>query len=91
MFKKYLLLFISLSTVFGADIQSAHLTANDFNLMWLIPFVGILLSIAIAPLISPVFWHHHYGKISAFWGVLFLFFFMINFFDYTLFYVLEVY
>ena len=91
MFKKYLFSFICLSTVFSADIHSAHLTPNDFNIMWLIPFIGILLSIAIVPLISSCFWHRHYGKISAFWGILFLFFFMINFFDYTLFYILEVY
>jgi len=91
MFKKYLFSFLLLSTVFSADTHSAHLTANDFNMMWLIPFIGILLSIAIIPLISLSFWHNHYGKVSAFWGALFLFFFAINFFDYTLFYILEVY
>ncbi len=36
-----------------------------------IPFIGILLSIAIFPLIAPQFWHHHFGKVSAFWGLLF--------------------
>jgi Na+/H+ antiporter NhaD/arsenite permease-like protein len=35
-----------------------------------IPFAGILLSIAILPLVAPTFWHHHFGKISAFWGLL---------------------
>jgi len=40
--------------------------------LWsVIPFVGILLSIAIFPLVAPEFWHHHYGKVSAFWGLLF--------------------
>ncbi len=34
-----------------------------------IPFVGILLSIALFPLVAPRFWHHHFGKISAFWGL----------------------
>jgi Na+/H+ antiporter NhaD/arsenite permease-like protein len=34
-----------------------------------IPFVGILLSIALFPLLAPRFWHHHFGKISAFWGL----------------------
>ncbi|MGD2036295.1 MAG: sodium:proton antiporter, partial [Desulfobacterales bacterium] len=29
---------------------------------------GILLSIALFPLILPDFWHHHFGKISAFWA-----------------------
>jgi Na+/H+ antiporter NhaD/arsenite permease-like protein len=35
-----------------------------------IPFVGILLSIALFPLVAPQFWHHHFPKISAFWGLL---------------------
>ena len=36
-----------------------------------IPFIGILLSIAILPLLAPSLWHHHFGKISAGWAVLF--------------------
>jgi Na+/H+ antiporter NhaD/arsenite permease-like protein len=36
-----------------------------------IPFVGILLSIAIFPLIAPHFWHHHFPKISAAWALIF--------------------
>jgi hypothetical protein len=40
--------------------------------LWsIIPFVGILLSIALFPLIAPHFWHHHFPKISAAWAVLF--------------------
>lgn len=35
-----------------------------------IPFAGILLSIALFPLLAPQFWHHHYPKISLVWGVL---------------------
>ena len=42
-----------------------------------IPFVGILLSIALFPLLAPRFWHHHFGKVSAFWAVLFAVPFMI--------------
>lgn len=33
-----------------------------------LPFVGILLSIALLPLIVPHFWHHHFGKVAAFWA-----------------------
>ena len=36
-----------------------------------IPFAGILLSIALGPLIAPHFWHHHFPKISAMWALLF--------------------
>ncbi len=36
-----------------------------------VPFVGILLSIALLPLFAPKFWHHNFGKISAFWALAF--------------------
>ena len=36
-----------------------------------LPFVGILLSIALFPLLAPHFWHHHFPKVSAFWALLF--------------------
>ncbi|MBI44739.1 MAG: sodium:proton antiporter [Candidatus Marinimicrobia bacterium] len=71
--------------------HSAHLSAEDFSLFWLIPFIGILLSIAVIPLINSNFWHHNYGKVSAFWGLLFIIVFAVSFTDYTLFYILEVY
>lgn len=34
-----------------------------------LPFAGMLLSIALWPLAAPEFWHHHFGKISAFWSL----------------------
>ena len=34
-----------------------------------IPFAGMLLSIALGPLLAPRLWHGHFGKISAFWAV----------------------
>jgi Na+/H+ antiporter NhaD/arsenite permease-like protein len=39
---------------------------------WAIPFVGLLLSIAVLPLATPHLWHHHYGKIAAAWALAFL-------------------
>ena len=40
--------------------------------LWsVIPFVGILLSIALFPLVAPEFWHHHFPKVSAAWALLF--------------------
>ena len=50
----------------AADIDGARLT-----LVWAIPFAGILLSIALMPLITPSFWHHHFGKVSAAWTLAF--------------------
>lgn len=37
-----------------------------------LPFAGMLLSIALFPICASRFWHHHYGKISAFWALAFL-------------------
>ena len=34
-----------------------------------LPFVGILLSIALFPLAAPRFWHRHYPAVSAAWAV----------------------
>ncbi len=50
----------------AADFDGARL-----NLLWAIPFAGILLSIAVMPLMAPGFWHHHFGKISAAWTLAF--------------------
>ena len=33
-----------------------------------LPFAGMLLSIALFPLLAPVFWHHHYPKVTAGWA-----------------------
>ncbi len=35
-----------------------------------LPFAGLLLSIALGPLLFPKFWHHHYGKVAALWSLL---------------------
>jgi Na+/H+ antiporter NhaD/arsenite permease-like protein len=35
-----------------------------------LPFAGLLLSIALGPLLVPKFWHRHYGKIAAGWSIL---------------------
>ena len=42
-----------------------------------IPFLGILLSIALGPLVAPHFWHQHFPKISAFWALAFALPFLI--------------
>lgn len=48
------------------------LPGGNLSIMWIIPFVCMLLSIAVGPLALPHFWHHHFGKIAAFWGLAFL-------------------
>jgi len=49
-----------------------HLDGAEMGLVWIVPFIGILLSIAVFPLIAPTFWHHNFGKISAFWALAFI-------------------
>ena len=51
----------------AAEIDGAALPA-----VWAVPFAGILLSIALCPLLMPAVWHHHYGKIAAAWSLAFL-------------------
>ena len=49
-----------------------QIDGSQYSLLWGVPFAGILLSIAIFPLVAPTFWHHHFGKISAFWAAMIL-------------------
>jgi Na+/H+ antiporter NhaD/arsenite permease-like protein len=37
---------------------------------WALPFVGMLASIAIGPLLFPTVWHRHYGKVTIGWVLL---------------------
>lgn len=61
----------------GGHHHAPHLDGKSLSLWWIIPFLGILLSIAVFPLVAPHFWHHHYGKISLFWGLLFFVLFTV--------------
>ncbi len=59
--------------------DAPHLDGGLLSAPWVIPFACMLLSIAIMPLTLPHFWHHHFGKISVFWGLVFIVPFMIKF------------
>ncbi|MEQ8964850.1 MAG: sodium:proton antiporter [Azospirillaceae bacterium] len=56
----------------GGHGGAPHLDGAELGLVWIVPFVGVLLSIAVMPLVLPNFWHHHFGKVVAFWAVAFL-------------------
>lgn len=76
----------------GEGHAAPHIDAKSLSLLWVIPFVGILLSIAFFPLLTPDFWHHHYGKVSLFWWLVFFCAFCIQFSISTgMYYLLEVY
>src|SRR5690606_21849849 len=49
-----------------------HFDGAQLGLVWIVPFVGILLSIALMPLAVPNFWHHNFGRVSFFWAAAFL-------------------
>lgn len=49
--------------------SAASMNGAELSIVWAIPFAGILLSIALIPLIAPHLWHHHYGKIAVAWGL----------------------
>jgi hypothetical protein len=51
---------------------AAHPIGQSLAVWTIIPFAGILLSIALCPLLTPHFWHRHFGKASAFWALLFV-------------------
>ena len=51
------------------DEAAGHRDLGQMLPLWsCLPFAGMLLSIAFLPLIAPRFWHHHFGKIAAFWA-----------------------
>ncbi|MEG0540194.1 MAG: sodium:proton antiporter [Comamonas sp.] len=52
--------------------QAAELDGAGLGLWWAVPFAGLLLSIALMPLLAPNFWHHHFGKVTAAWSLAFL-------------------
>jgi Na+/H+ antiporter NhaD/arsenite permease-like protein len=51
---------------------AATLDGASLSALWGLPFAGVLLSIAVFPLVAPAFWHHHFGKIAAAWALAFL-------------------
>jgi Na+/H+ antiporter NhaD/arsenite permease-like protein len=61
----------------GMALLGAPATANAAGLdnlvlpwPWALPFIGLLLSIAVGPILAPKFWHAHYGKVAFIWSAL---------------------
>ncbi|KQT10274.1 sodium:proton antiporter [Ramlibacter sp. Leaf400] len=52
--------------------MAAEFDGRQLSPAWGVPFAGILLSIALMPLLAPAFWHHHFGKVAAAWSLAFL-------------------
>ena len=58
--------------VFPSLAHAADLDGSQLAMVWGVPFAGVLLSIALMPLLLPSFWHHHYGKVMVAWAAAFL-------------------
>jgi Na+/H+ antiporter NhaD/arsenite permease-like protein len=54
----------------GPAAAAAAVDPSALGLQWGLPFAGLLLSIALLPLLAGRLWHHHYGKIAAGWSLL---------------------
>ena len=47
-----------------------HELGRVLSLRWTMPFAGMLLSIALFPLLAPHFWERRYARVTAFWSLL---------------------
>lgn len=69
--RTFLAAFLLALVALPAVAAEAHgLPGGEMSLLWVLPFAGILLSIATGPLLYAHFWEHHYGKLSALWAAL---------------------
>ena len=66
------LIVVIVLTAIAHPAAAAELDARDMSALWGLPFAGLLLSIALMPLLAGRIWHHHYGAITAGWSALFL-------------------
>ncbi len=64
--------FLSLLFLLPGQASAAELDGAKLSPLWGLPFAGVLLSIALLPLVAPRVWHKHFGKITAGWILAFL-------------------
>lgn len=76
----YFKLMISLGWLLSPwPVMAAELDGSRLSALWGVPFAGVLLSIALLPLLTPHFWHHHFGKVTLAWSAAFLIPFAVTF------------
>jgi len=71
------MLLVFSSVAFASGGGEGDALGNHLPLWSVLPFVGMLLSIAIFPLVNGHWWEHNMGKVSAFWAVVFFVPFLI--------------
>jgi Na+/H+ antiporter NhaD/arsenite permease-like protein len=81
LFALMLLTMLAMADVCFAESASAagHDIGRSLPVWTVIPFGGILLSIALCPLLASHFWHKHFGKVAGFWALVFAVPFLIFF------------
>lgn len=50
-------------------LAAPALDGASMSWLWVLPFAGVLASIATGPLLFPHLWHRHYGKITIGWAL----------------------
>ena len=70
---------LALSGLATASAQASDIDGRALSVWWGVPFAGLLLSIAVIPLVAPYFWHRHFGKVTAAWALAFLLPFAVRF------------
>lgn len=63
---------VSLAIVPGAAWAAGDIGGATMGVAWALPFAGMLLSIALGPILFHHLWERHYGKFAAFWALLLL-------------------
>lgn len=68
----YFAIFFSLAAPAACMASDSSTNLGALLPLWsILPFAGILLSIALMPLLIPHFWHYHFPKVSVFWTLVF--------------------
>src|SRR5580704_3117700 len=62
--------FVLIAIMAPNTAQAAALDGSALHWPWALPFIGILLTIAIGPLLFPKLWQRHYGKLAFVWAAL---------------------
>jgi len=70
--RRWLGVFLGMLAFAAAPVRAADFSGEVLTLPWILPFVGILASIALFPLVAPTVWHHHFGKIALGWATAFV-------------------
>lgn len=74
----FLCLFI-LSLFQSSFASSTLIDGSNLSIVYTIPFIGLIASIAFMPLFAPKFWVNHYGKVTLAWSLFFLVLLYINY------------